>query len=161
MRSRFSFSKSVFVISACCLAALSFAQSPARESRSSLQTDGERDPLGILVLDGSGVHDVGQLLMHTGNWGAFGSYPSSTTPISQYPSAEWPAGSGVEHLNIAGLWVGGLRSCILCDPGPFVSTAAYEMEFRPTADPIDRDLRDKRRGAGREPAAVSGRRRRR
>lgn len=138
MRSRFSFSKSAFVISACCLAALSFVQSSARERVASLETDGTREPLGIFVLDGSGVHDVGQLLMHTGNWGAFGSYPSAGTTISQYPSAEWPAGSGVEHLYIAGLWVGGLRSCVLCDPGPFVSTSAYEIEFRPTVDPIDR-----------------------
>ncbi len=138
MRSLFSFRKSMFVLAALCLAVLSFVQSPARERTAPLQTDGERAPLGILVLDGSGVHDVGQLLMHTGNWGAFGSYPSSNTPISQYPSAEWPAGSGIEHLNIAGLWVGGLKGCNLGDQILGVSTAAYNMEFRPTADPIDR-----------------------
>ena len=32
-------------------------------------TDGGRDNLGILVLDGSGVHDIGELILHTGNWG--------------------------------------------------------------------------------------------
>ena len=92
----------------------------------------------VLVLDGSGVHDVGQLLLHTANWGIFGSYPGSALPFSQYPSAEWPAGSGVQHLNIAGLWVGGVRGGPVGSESPHVSTAAYEMEFRPTDDPIDK-----------------------
>ncbi|MDD3643464.1 MAG: T9SS type A sorting domain-containing protein [Candidatus Krumholzibacteria bacterium] len=138
MRSRSSYRTSAFVLATVCLAALAVAQSPARERAAPLPAGGGRDPLGILVLDGSGVHDVGELHMHTGNWGAFGSYPSSMTPISQYPSAEWPAGSVIEHLNIAGLWVGAVKGCSALDQTIGVSTAAYEMEFRPTDDPIDR-----------------------
>jgi hypothetical protein len=138
MRSRFPFRSSVFVLSVVCLAALAFVTAPARERTGPLPGEGGRDPLGILVLDGSGVHDVGELLLNTENWGAFGSYPGANTPISQYPSAEWPAGSGIEHLNIAGLWVGAEKGCVLGERTIAVSTAAYEMEFRPTDSPIDR-----------------------
>ena len=138
MSSHYSFSKSVFFFVVASVVVLSFMQSLARERSTPLPTDGARDPLGILVLDGSGVHDVGELLLHTGNWGIFGSYPGSTLPISEFPSAEWPAGSGVEHLNIAGLWIGAVKGCLLSDQVLGVSTAAYEMEFRPTDDPIDR-----------------------
>jgi len=86
----------------------------------------------VLVLDGSPVHDVGNLLLHTGNWGAFGSAPGSVYPFSFAPSAEYPAGSGVEYLYLGGLWVGAIKDGIPC-----VSTAAYQMEFRPTLDPIE------------------------
>lgn len=96
-------------------------------------TDGERDNLRVFVFDGSGVHDIGELLLHTGNWGIFGSYPGSSMPISQFPSAEWPAGSGVEHLYVSGIWIGARR-----DGVPRVSTSAYEIEFHPTDDPVDR-----------------------
>ncbi len=95
-------------------------------------TDGDRDNLGILVFDGSGVHDIGELLLHTGNWGIFGSYPGSSMPVSQFPSAEWPAGSGVEHLFISGIWIGAKKGV-----WPHVSTSAFELEFMPTDDAID------------------------
>jgi hypothetical protein len=84
----------------------------------------------IWVLDGSPVHNVGNLQMHVCNWGCFGSYPSSRFPFAESPSAQWPANSGVEYLYVAGLWVGAKRNGI-----PVVSTAAYEREFQP--DPID------------------------
>ena len=103
----------------------------AREQERLVQ-DGDRDNLGVFVFDGSGVHDIGELLLHTGNWGIFGSYPSSSWPVSQFPSAEWPAGSGVEHLYISGIWIGTRRVGI-----PRVSTSAFEWEFRPTDDAID------------------------
>lgn len=89
-------------------------------------------PDRVLVVDGSNVHNIGELLMHVGNWGIFGSMPSTTVPFSHAPSAEWPAGSGVEHLFVSGLWVGALK-----DGVPAVSTAAFEMEFWPTDDAID------------------------
>ncbi len=93
------------------------------------QLDG---PSRVLVIDGSNVHDVGELLTHVGNWGIFGSMPSATLPFSFAPSAEWPAGSGVEHLYISGLWVGAIKNLL-----PAVSTAAFEFEFRPTDSLID------------------------
>lgn len=86
----------------------------------------------VMVQDGSNVHNVGELQMHVGNWGTFGSRPGSAQPYSEAPSAQWPAGSGVEYLYVAGLWVGALKGGI-----PLVSTAAFDREFRPTQDPID------------------------
>jgi hypothetical protein len=86
----------------------------------------------ILVLDGSNVHNVGDLRVHVGNWGLFGSYPGGAMPFSDAPSAEWPSGSGVEHLYGSGLWVGAIKSGI-----PAVSTSLFESEFRPTPDPVD------------------------
>ncbi len=90
------------------------------------------DPARALVLDGSFVHDAGMLRMHMSNWGLFGSMPSATFPFSFAPSAEWPAGSGVEYLYAAGVWIGGIVGGV-----PSVSTSLFEMELRPTADPID------------------------
>ena len=46
---------------------------------------GKPGPDRVLVLDGSGTHDVGQLLIHTANWGIFGSFPNSGMPFSQFP----------------------------------------------------------------------------
>ncbi len=86
----------------------------------------------VLELDGSNVHDAGELWTHVGNWGVFGSMPSTMVSFAFAPSAEWPADSGVEHLFISGLWIGALK-----DGTPAVSTSAMEMEFRPTEDPID------------------------
>jgi hypothetical protein len=91
-------------------------------------TDLER----VLVIDGSNVHDVGELHMHIGNWGLFGSMPGSGAPFADAPSAEWPSASGVEYLYAAGLWVGAIKNGV-----PAVSTSAYEFEMRPTEDPID------------------------
>jgi hypothetical protein len=109
-----------------------FGNADSRDS--SLETGKERldGPYMVPVTDGSNVHDVGELLTHVGNWGIFGSLPTSMEPYSFAPSAEWPAGSGVEHLYISGLWVGAIKSSI-----PAVSTASFEFEFRPTDDPID------------------------
>jgi hypothetical protein len=90
------------------------------------------DPQRILVLDGSNVHNVGELQMHVGNWGNFGSWPGSANTFSEAPSAQWPAGSGVEYLYTSGLWVGALKNGV-----PAVTTAAFQTEFRPTQDPVD------------------------
>ena len=89
-------------------------------------------PQRVLVLDGSNVHNVGELHMHVGNWGNFGSWPGTGFPFSDAPSAQWPAGSGVEYLFTSGLWIGALKGGV-----PAVSTAAFQTEFRPTQDPLD------------------------
>ena len=86
----------------------------------------------VLVLDGTNVHNVGELHMHVGNWGEFGSRPGSANVYSESPSAQWPAGSGVEYLFTAGLWIGALKGGV-----PAVSTAAFAREFRPTQDPLE------------------------
>jgi len=80
----------------------------------------------IFVFDGSGIHNVGNLQLHVTNWGCFGSRPGSNWPTRDYPSAQWPANSGVEYLYTAGLWVGAKKGGIAA-----VSTGAYETEFQP------------------------------
>jgi hypothetical protein len=90
------------------------------------------DPDRVLVLDGSNIHNAGELQMHVSNWGEFGSRPHTARPYSWGPSAQWPAGSGVEYLFTAGLWVGALDRGV-----PAVSTAAYDTEFRPSQDSRD------------------------
>ncbi|MEZ4389418.1 MAG: FlgD immunoglobulin-like domain containing protein [Candidatus Krumholzibacteriia bacterium] len=76
------------------------------------------------VLDGSAVHDVGELWLNVTNWGLIGSQYSSSTTYSDAPSAMWPAGSGINHLWGAGLWVGGRRLGEVA-----VSTGQYETEI--------------------------------
>jgi hypothetical protein len=97
---------------------------------SKTQANGGIQP--ILVVDGSPVHRVGNLYVHASNWGAIGSMPGSGMPFQDAPSAEWPAGSGVNYLFVAGLWVGAL-----VHGAPAVSTSAYELEFRPSSDTRD------------------------
>jgi hypothetical protein len=104
----------------------------ARDIHKGLQGKHLPEIRDVLVLDGSNVHNVGQLWMHIGNWGLFGSMPGAAFPFSSAPSAEWPGGSGVEYLYAAGLWVGAVK-----DGVPAVSTSLYQFEFRPTQDPID------------------------
>jgi hypothetical protein len=103
----------------------------------------------ILVLDGSFVHNVGEIHMHVANWGNFGSWPGSANAFSEMPSAQWPAGSGVEYLFTSGLWVGALKSGV-----PAVSTAAFQTEFRPTQDAVDKLYRtaEGARGGNRLPS---------
>ena len=90
------------------------------------------EPRRILELEGDNVHNVGELQMHIGNWGLFGSWPGTSLRFAEAPSAQWPAGSGVEYLFAAGLWVGAIKGGV-----PAVSTAVYQAEFRPTQDPVD------------------------
>jgi hypothetical protein len=109
-------------------------------------------PQRVLELSGDNVHNVGELQMHVGNWGIFGSWPGYGYPFSEAPSAQWPAGSGVEYLFVAGLWVGAMKAGV-----PAVSTAAFEWEFLPTQDPIDKMYRTGEgvQGGNRRPSAVA------
>ncbi|MEE9270432.1 MAG: hypothetical protein V3V49_09235 [Candidatus Krumholzibacteria bacterium] len=116
-------------LACACLAVLLVGTAAARYVPARGKGNGT-GPNRVLVLDGKSVHNVGQLQMHLLNWGEWGSRPGSAEPYSFAPSAQWPAGSGVEYLFSAGLWVGAIRSGI-----PSVSTAAFENEFRPSPDP--------------------------
>jgi hypothetical protein len=109
-----------------------FGDADSRDSSVELTEKQADGPSMVPVTDGSNVHDVGELHTHVGNWGIFGSMPTTTLPFAFAPSAEWPAGSGIEHLYISGLWVGAIKSGL-----PAVSTAAYHFEFQPTDSPID------------------------
>ena len=116
------------------LALLVAAPLGARDKNASYDARKGKDPQKIWVIDGSPIHNVGNLQMHVCNWGCFGSYPNSNEPTADAPSAQWPANSGVEYLFIAGLWVGAKKNGI-----PVVSTAAYEKEFQP--DPYDQRVK--------------------
>ena len=86
-----------------------------------------------LVVDGSFVHDVGELRMNVTNFGLLGSQPGSSSPYAMSPSAEWPAGSQVEHLFGAALWVGAIL-----EGTPRVSEGWYAHEFMSDPqDPLD------------------------
>ncbi|HUV35376.1 MAG TPA: hypothetical protein VMX58_00370 [Patescibacteria group bacterium] len=82
------------------------------------------------IIDGSFVHNVGNLQMNVTNWGFFGSLPKSRYPMADQPSAQWPAGSGIDYLYAAGIWVGATLDGIPC-----VSTGYPETEFYPLNDP--------------------------
>lgn len=81
------------------------------------------------VLDGSFVHNIGELQLNVTNWGIIGSLPNSNYPMRDVPSAQYPAGSETEYLYAAGIWVGALQNGIPC-----VSTGYPEDEFRPGMD---------------------------
>jgi len=120
-------------LSALCLALVIPATSFGRDNPSdSGKKKGLGGPQRVLVLTGENVHNIGELQMHVGNWGNFGSWPGSANTFSEAPSAQWPAGSGVEYLYVSGLWIGAMKGGV-----PAVSTAAYAAEFRPTQDPLD------------------------
>jgi hypothetical protein len=89
-------------------------------------------PGQVITLNGQYVHNIGDLQMNVTYWGFFGSLPKSRMPMSDSPSAQWPAGSGVEYLYAAGIWVGATM-----DGFPAVSTGYPETEFYPTDDPRD------------------------
>jgi hypothetical protein len=86
----------------------------------------------VMILDGSPVHNVGELLLHTGNFATFGSMPGSGMEFADAPSAEWPAGSGTEYLYLGGLWVGAIQGGVPC-----VSSGGFEFELRPSQSPTD------------------------
>ena len=116
-----------FLVGTACLLILSLISDKSETREYEDNRIGElKDLERIWVYDGSGIHNVGNLQLHVTNWGCFGSYPGSRNATSDYPSAQWPANSGVEYLYIAGLWVGAKKSGIAA-----VSTGAYEIEFQP------------------------------
>ena len=82
-----------------------FAGVPAADAR--LERDafdeGPVPELGTVLFYGY-YHNANKLLLHVSNTGDFGD--SAEDPRA--PSGEWPAGSGVEYLYAAGLWVAGV-----------------------------------------------------
>jgi hypothetical protein len=86
----------------------------------------------IPIVNGEFVHNVGELQMNVTNWGIMGSMPMSLYPMGDYPSAQYPAGTDMEFLYAAGVWVGALRNGIPC-----VSTGYPEDEFRPLMDDLN------------------------
>lgn len=96
-----------------------------------LPTDDKGQPRATFRLDGKFVHNVGRLHLQVTNIGQTGNAanPSRTT----VPSAEYPPGSGFDHLYAAGLWIGAIDASGI----PHVTTAAYEVEYSPETEPQD------------------------
>ncbi len=86
---------------------------------------------------------VGSIGLTISNFGTFGDGFATQTPVDQ-PSCEYPKGSGIEHLFVGGLWVGGKRE----DGSIFLTSGARDIaslrdvaagfEFTNSADPNDR-----------------------
>jgi hypothetical protein len=74
---------------------------------------------------GDFVMNVGELHVNISNFGLIGSKAGSICSYCDVPSAQWPAGSGVEYLWAAGLWVGGVML-----GEKLVSTGMYDAEIR-------------------------------
>ena len=89
-------------------------------------------PDGIYVTDGSYVMNVGELHINITNFGLIGSQAPATCSWCNAPSAQWPAGSSVEYLWAAGLWVGGVTF-----GEQLVSTGQYEREIMATSEVED------------------------
>ncbi len=105
--------------------AIILAASPAASTLSSVSPGRDGDFYGWW-------HDAGELLIHTSNFGFYGSFGSDPAA----PSAEWPAGSGIEHLYIAGPWFGAIVNA-----DTLVSTAAFRLEFSPPIEDPDYAIR--------------------
>ena len=88
---------------------------------------------GTLALEGQFVHNVGELQINITNWGLIGSRPGTNGSYAEAPSAMWPAGSGVDYLWAAGLWIGAIRNGV-----PLVSTGQFTPELMSIPDdPLD------------------------
>jgi hypothetical protein len=102
--------------------------------------------MGTRIVDHYGRwHNVGQLLLHVSNLGVFGKLYFYEPDA---PSGEWPAGSNLEYLYGAGLWVGGIvPNEITGEPDTLVSAAVYQLEFRPDYDDLLKRIYETREGA--------------
>jgi hypothetical protein len=85
-----------------------------------------------IVLDGSSILSAGNIQMNVTNFGFLGSLPASNYTMADVPSAQFPAGSGVEYLYAGGIWVGASMDYI-----ESVSTGYPETEFYPGSGPED------------------------
>jgi len=108
--------KSVLTISSVLLFAFSSIISPQSEYRKFNKT---------LTDDNSKYTNVGNTGLTVTN---FGTYGHGFALWPQQPSAEYPLGSGIEHLFDGGLWIGGFISDENGNNklGPFVTTGAVD-----------------------------------
>ena len=120
--------QSFIILSLLILALLPATTSIAEAPLPDQVDDPARNPAGAHVLDGSYVMNAGQLHMNITNHGLIGSQYSVVSSFADAPSGQYPAGSGIEYLWAAGIWIGGLKNGIRS-----VSTGQYERELRPRA----------------------------
>ncbi len=124
---------------ACLLSAFLFVCSHTLFAQTS---DNVHPLLKPLVDDDTKFTTIGSIGMTVSNFGTIGDGFATQTPNDQ-PSCEYPRGSGIEHMFVGGLWVGGKRD----DGSIFVTTGARDIpslrdvaagfEFTNTDDPAD------------------------
>lgn len=68
------------------------------------------------------ITDIGNIRLSIGSFGIIGN---NFTGLPLVPSCEYPRGSGIEHLSLGGLWVGGIKN-FNGNRVTAVSTAAVE-----------------------------------
>lgn len=104
-----------------------------------------QQPSGVAkptVDDDTRFTTVGSIGLTITNFGTIGDGFAVQAPTDQ-PSCEYPRGSGIEHLFVGGLWVGGRRDdgTILVTSGardiPSLRDVAAGFEFSNSADPND------------------------
>jgi len=81
------------------------------------------------VDDNSKSTNIGNIGLTVSNYGVYGNGLSNLTAANRQPSCEYPLGSGIEHIFVGGLWIGGFqkdnptsKSLI----GPLVTTGAID-----------------------------------
>ncbi len=129
MRTNLTCSKTIWSLSVLMLTLV--ASNAAAEYRGSrpLPDFGDKFRYGTFETEGNFVHNVGELQVNITNWGLIGSQPSRNARWSDAPSAMWPAGSGVDYLWSAGVWIGAIQNGV-----PTVSTGQFEVEILPNPD---------------------------
>lgn len=85
--------------------------------------------LKTTVDDNSKSTNVGNIGLTVSNFGIYGNGLSNLTAANRQPSCEYPLGSGIEHIFVGGLWIGGFQKENATAKnlvGPLVSTAAVD-----------------------------------
>ncbi|MFQ5627430.1 MAG: hypothetical protein ACE5I1_01620, partial [bacterium] len=96
----------------------------------------------ITVDDDNKFTTIGSIGLTVSNFGTFGDGFAVQAPVDQ-PSCEYPKGSGIEHIFVGGLWVGGKRDdgAIFVTSGardiPSLRDVAAGFEFSNSDDPGD------------------------
>jgi hypothetical protein len=79
--------------------------------------------------DNSNYTSVGNIRMTISNFGVYGNGLRNLTQSNHQPSCEYPSGSGIEHIYVGGLWIGGFKkesASGVAKTGPFVTTGAID-----------------------------------
>ncbi|MBI5727644.1 MAG: hypothetical protein HY965_07310 [Ignavibacteriales bacterium] len=79
--------------------------------------------------DNSKNTNVGNIGVALSNYGVYGNGLRNLTQANHQPSCEYPLGSGIEHVFVGGLWVGGYKkdnATTNSKTGPYVTTGAID-----------------------------------
>ncbi|MBI2416848.1 MAG: hypothetical protein HYV28_02925 [Ignavibacteriales bacterium] len=79
--------------------------------------------------DNSKFTNIGNIGLALSNYGVYGNGLRNLTQANHPPSCEYPSGSGIEHLFVGGLWIGGFKKDNInsnSKVGPFVTTGAVD-----------------------------------